>query len=159
MGYAFISYSTKNQKEADAMRDLFRKNGIDTWMAPYDIPVGSRYAQVVNQALKNCACLVLMLTDDAQKSIWVGKEVERAVSCRKTILPLQLEDIKLNDEFELYTFHSSKLIPKSPNCVSTLGVDICELVCFVRDVVPMLLPMFFRLDNPADLLIVLSNWV
>ena len=102
MGYAFISYSTKNQKEADAMRDLFRKNGIDTWMAPYDIPVGSRYAQVVNQALKGCACLVLLLTDEAQNSTWVGKEVERAVSYRRTIVPLQLEAIKLNDEFELY---------------------------------------------------------
>ena len=102
MGYAFISYSTKNQKEADAMRDLFRKNGIDTWMAPYDIPVGSRYAQVVNQALKGCACLVLLLTDEAQNSTWVSKEVERAVSYRRTIVPLQLEAIKLNDEFELY---------------------------------------------------------
>lgn len=102
MGYAFISYSTKNQKEADAMRDLFRKNGIDTWMAPYDIPVGSRYAQVVNQALKGCACLVLLLTDEAQNSTWVSKEVERAVSYRRTIVPLQLETIKLNDEFELY---------------------------------------------------------
>ena len=44
MGYAFISYSTKNQSAADAMRALFNKHDIDTWMAPYDIPAGSEYA-------------------------------------------------------------------------------------------------------------------
>lgn len=102
MGYAFISYSTKNQKEADALRELFREKGIGVWMAPNDIPVGSRYAEVINHAIKNCSCLVLILTEDAQNSTWVGKEVERAVSYRKSIISLQLEDIVLNDEFEFY---------------------------------------------------------
>ncbi len=41
MGYAFISYSTKNQAEAAAMRDLLNRNGVKTWMAPGDIPLGN----------------------------------------------------------------------------------------------------------------------
>lgn len=100
--YAFISYSTKNQAEADAMREFLKKNGVDVWMAPGDIPIGSRYARVINKAIKGCACVVLMLTDYAQSSMWVGKEIERAVNYRKNILSVQLEDIVLNDEFELY---------------------------------------------------------
>ncbi|MBR7132921.1 MAG: TIR domain-containing protein [Clostridia bacterium] len=102
MGYAFISYSTKNQAKADAMRELFKKKGINTWMAPNDIPVGSKYAEVINKALKECSCLVLMLTDEAQNSVWVAKEVERAINYHKTIITVQLEDIVLNDEFEFY---------------------------------------------------------
>ncbi len=100
--YAFISYSTKNQAEADAMREYLKKHGVEVWMAPGDIPVGSKYARVINKAIKGCSCVVLMLTDYAQSSLWVGKEIERAVNYRKPILPVQLEDIVLNDEFELY---------------------------------------------------------
>lgn len=102
MGYAFISYSTKNQSAADAMHELLKSEGIETWMAPGDIPAGSKYAKVINRAVKDCACFILMLSDDAQNSVWVSKEVERAVNYRKPIIPVQIEDVVLNDEFELY---------------------------------------------------------
>ncbi|MCM1364028.1 MAG: leucine-rich repeat protein [Ruminococcus sp.] len=102
MGYAFISYSSKNQASADAIRHLFIKNKIDTWMAPYDIPVGSEYAAVINRALKDCACFVLLLTNDAQKSRWVKKEVERAINYDKSIITIKFEDVVLNDAFDFY---------------------------------------------------------
>lgn len=110
MGYVFISYSSQNQAPADAMREFLRQNNIRTWMAPYDIPAGSKYAQVINQALRDCACLVLMLTNDSQCSTWVSKEVERAIHYRKTIIPLQLEDLVLNDEFEFY-ISTDQIVP------------------------------------------------
>lgn len=102
MGYAFISYSTKNQSEADAVRTLFIKNNIQTWMAPIDIPAGSKYAGVIVDAIKKCACLVLLLTEESQQSQWVEREVERAVTYRKSIITIQLEDLVLNECFELY---------------------------------------------------------
>ena len=102
MGYAFISYSTKNQSMADAMCNLLKDCGIETWMAPGNIPAGSKYAQVINRAVKNCSCFVLILSEDAQNSVWVAKEVERAVNYRKPIIPVQIENMVLNDEFELY---------------------------------------------------------
>ena len=102
MGYAFISYSTKNQASAEILRSLLREAGIGTWMAPADIPAGSKYAQVINQAIKGCDCFVLLLSNAAQKSIWVAKEVERAVNYRKPVFTVKLEPVQLNDEFELY---------------------------------------------------------
>ena len=100
--YVFISYSTKNQLEADALRQLLIDNGISTWMAPGDIPAGSKYAQVISKAVKNCACFILLLSENAQNSVWVAKETERAVNYRKPIIPVQIEDVKLNEEFEMY---------------------------------------------------------
>lgn len=100
--YVFISYSTKNQLEADALRQLLIDNGIATWMAPGDIPAGSKYAQVISKAVKNCACFVLLLSENAQNSIWVAKETERAVNYRKPIIPVQIEAVKQNEEFEMY---------------------------------------------------------
>lgn len=100
--YAFISYSTKNQDAADAMREVLKKRGINIWMAPGDIPAGSKYAAVINKAIKNCNCLILMLLEASQNSIWVAKEVERAVHYQKPIVPVQIENVILNDEFEFY---------------------------------------------------------
>ncbi len=102
MSYAFISYSTKNQSSADAINMIFKNKGISTWMAPGDIPVGEKYASVINKAIKNCACLILLITNDAQNSKWVSKEIERAINYGKTIIPIKLEDVILNDEFEFY---------------------------------------------------------
>lgn len=110
MGYAFISYSSKNQTVADAMRMLLKKHDIDTWMAPYDIPVGSEYAEVLFDALSNCSCLVLMLTDVSQNSQWVKKEVNLAITSGKTIIPVKLEDIELNSTMKFY-LNDKQIIP------------------------------------------------
>ena len=97
MGYAFISYSSKNRSSADAMIALLRQRHIDVWVAPDDIPPGSKYAQVIGRAIKECACMVLLFTNDAQNSSWVPKEVERAINYKKTIIPVQLEEVQLNE--------------------------------------------------------------
>ncbi len=100
MGYAFISYSTKNQQMADSFRTLFNQRGIKTWMAPGDIPFGSTYTSTINRAIKDSSCFVLLLSESAQGSPWVLKETERAVSTGKTILTVLLDDVPMNDDFE-----------------------------------------------------------
>ena len=102
MGYAFISYCSKDQSAADALRDLLNSKGIDTWMAPGDIPVGSEYPAVINHAIKESACFVLLLSNAAQNSPWVPREIEKAVSNRIPIFPVKIEDVVLNDAFDFY---------------------------------------------------------
>ena len=102
MGYVFISYSTKNQASADGLNSFLNENGIDTWMAPYDIPVGFKYAQVITEAIQDCDCLVLLLTEAAQRSNWIPREIERAVNYGKRILPIMLEPVELTGDFQLY---------------------------------------------------------
>ncbi|MBR6807039.1 MAG: TIR domain-containing protein [Clostridia bacterium] len=110
MGYAFISYSTKNQASADAIRELFNKHNIDTWMAPYNIPAGSKYASVITKAIRECSCFVLLLSNDSQASEAVGREVElAAIYYKKSIITLELEKVVLNDEFTFY-IHNRQII-------------------------------------------------
>lgn len=104
--YAFISYSSKNQQMADSVRMLFQEMGIPCWMAPYDIPAGSKYAFVINDALENCACLVLLLTNASQESQFVEREIERAITYGKPIIPMQLEHLQLNSGFKFYIGNS-----------------------------------------------------
>lgn len=102
LGYAFISYNSANKKVATRLKKLLNGSGVETWIAPDDIPVGKKYAKVLNSALKNSACLVLLLSDAAQSSNWVAREVERAINYNKPIVTIRLEDLVLNDEFEFY---------------------------------------------------------
>lgn len=117
MGYVFISYSTANQSSADAFRNLLSKHGYGTWMAPYDIPAGRKYAEVINKAIKGCDCFALLLTNQSQDSVWVAKEVERAVHYRKLLIPISLENVVLNDEFEFY-ISTDQIVP-----VKTISED------------------------------------
>ncbi len=121
MGYVFISYSTADQSSANALRNLFSKHGYGTWMAPYDIPPGRKYAEVINKAIKDCDCFALLLTNRAQDSIWVAKEVERAVHYRKLLIPISLENVVLNDEFEFY-ISTDQIVP-----VKTISADSSEI--------------------------------
>ena len=102
MGYAFISYSSKDQEKANAIRSIFLNNNISCWMAPYDIPAGTKYAFVINDAIKDAACLVLLFTNASQESIFVEKEVERAVANGKPIITMELERVVLNSGYQFY---------------------------------------------------------
>ncbi len=95
----FISYSTLDTASAETVRNVLEKNGLSCWMAPRDIPGGSNYTKEIPLAIRNCKVFVLILSQNAQSSHWVLKELDSAVNCGKVILPFMLDDCILNDEF------------------------------------------------------------
>ena len=99
MKEVFISYSTKDTVSAETVRDVLETNGLSCWMAPRDIPGGSNYTKEIPIAIRACTVFVLILSEHAQSSHWVLKELDSAVNAGKVILPFMLEDCILNDEF------------------------------------------------------------
>lgn len=136
--YVFISYSSKDQQMADSVRLLFIEKGIPCWMAPYDIPAGSKYAYVINDALENCSCLVLLLTNASQESQFVEREIERAITYKKPIIPMQLEDIQLNSGFKFYIGNSQII------AVPNIKADAPEFNMVISGV-----RQFLGQDNPS----------
>ncbi len=127
--YVFISYSSKNTAAATNLRALFEEGGVNTWMAPGSIPPGSNYLESVNRAVKGCACVVLLLTEEAQQSKWVYKELERAINADKTIFPVQFGPVALTDAFE-FMLSTSQFITVSPD--ATVGENERALLEAVR---------------------------
>lgn len=99
MKEVFISYSTKDVVQAETVREVLEKNSISCWMAPRDIPGGSNYTKEIPNAIRGCKIFVLILSENAQGSPWVLRELDSAVNSGKVILPFMLEDCDLNDEF------------------------------------------------------------
>lgn len=98
----FISYKAEEVAEASWVKSVLEKNGIACWMAPMSIQGGASYAVAIPQAINNCEVFVLILSEQAQKSKWVPKEIDRAINANKVIMPFAIENCMLNDEFNFY---------------------------------------------------------
>lgn len=104
MGYAFISYKREEQSKADALRNIFLNNNIETWMDIYDIKTGENWDARINSAIKSkdCSCLVLILSNDAQNSVNIINEVLLAIKNNKFIIPIRTEPFELDGAMELH---------------------------------------------------------
>ncbi len=81
--YVFISYSSAEYSEAKLVRDVLTENGIQCWMAPDSIPIGSSYAMEIGIAIENCEMFLLILSQKSQESAWVEKELDSAINGHK----------------------------------------------------------------------------
>jgi hypothetical protein len=95
----FISYKSEESAQAHAVRSLLEANGIDCWMAPDSIEPGGEYGTQITNAVRTCDALVLLLTEAAQASTYVLSEIDLAMTFKKDIVPLHLDDVELNDAF------------------------------------------------------------
>lgn len=100
--HVFISYSSKEKNIADAVCHKLEESGIKCWIAPRDIRPGSSYAKDIILGIEHSEIFLLIFSDKSQKSIWVKKEVERALSKGLTIIPFRIEEILPNEEMEFY---------------------------------------------------------
>lgn len=105
----FISYSTKNVKVAEQLKDILINNGIECWMAPTSIPPGSDYCFEIPQAIKNCKAVVLVLSEESQLSNWVPKEIGCAINKGKVVIPFHIDESLLNDVFDFMLSNSQRI--------------------------------------------------
>lgn len=100
MSKVFISYSTKDLKDAQMVLQALESGGIPCWIAPRDIPGGSDYTSMIPAAIKNCQVMVLILSRNAENSNWVPLELTRAINNRKMIIPFVVEKYDIGDQFD-----------------------------------------------------------
>jgi len=89
----FVSYSAADRATALSAVEGLEGRGIRCWVAPRDIRAGSEYGEEIVEAIKSCRILLLIFSAQANSSPHVRREVERAVSARRAILPFRVEDI------------------------------------------------------------------
>lgn len=98
----FISYKAEEFAEASWVKSVLEENGLTCWLAPASIPGGSSYADEIEDAITNCGVFALVLSQKAQESKWVKKELDMALNCEKVILPFMIENCRLQKAFNYY---------------------------------------------------------
>lgn len=99
--YVFISYSSKKKAIADGVCHYLEENGIRCWIAPRDIPVGSDYGDLIDEAICNCKAAVLVFSAPASISQWVKGEINLAFTEGKPILPFRIDETQVKGAFRV----------------------------------------------------------
>jgi adenylate cyclase len=89
----FLSYAAPDRAAALAVLAGLEANSVRCWIAPRDIPAGSEYGQQIVEAIKACHIVVVIFSASANSSPHVRREVERAVSAQRVIVPFRIENI------------------------------------------------------------------
>lgn len=98
----FISYSSRNKVLADGLCARLEAGKVRCWVAPRDITPGLRWGECIIRALDRCRVMVLLLTEAANASPHVAKEVERAVHKGVVIIPVRLDAIQPDGNLEFF---------------------------------------------------------
>lgn len=93
----FISYSTKDEYHAFALKALIEKNNKQVWIAPDGIPDGSDYACAIPAALRISSRVVVLLSHNSANSTWVRREIGKAISGNKKIDGIMLDDFTMEN--------------------------------------------------------------
>lgn len=98
----FISYRSTESYLAYMIKNFLETHGFSVWMAPDCISGGSDYAAEIPAAIRDCKVVVLILSQKAQRSKWVRKELVQALELRKTVMPVMIENCPLSKEYNFY---------------------------------------------------------
>ncbi len=99
---AFISYASPDLEKAEAICQNLEGSGFTCWIAPRNVRPGKEYGEEIILGIQNSRCLVLVLSEAANDSTFVRREVERAVSKNKPVFPVRIEDVLPSTGLELF---------------------------------------------------------
>ncbi|MGQ8366128.1 toll/interleukin-1 receptor domain-containing protein [Glaciecola sp. 1036] len=98
---AFISYASEDKTYAFKICDYLESRGLKCWIAPRNVRPSREYAEEILLGIEHSRTMVLVLSDAANASPFVSREIERAVSHRKPIFPFRIEDVLPSPSLEL----------------------------------------------------------
>ena len=99
---AFISHAKADQKKVQEIVGALEQRGFKCWVAPRDVRPGHSYGDEIIRGIERSRCFILALSKASNESPFVAREVERAISKRKPIFPIRIEDVEPSSSLELF---------------------------------------------------------
>ncbi len=126
----FISHASADRNTASSLCERLEARGIQCWLAPRDIRPGRHFAEEALAAIEGAHAIVVLLSQQANASVHVRNEVDRAVSYGKPVFPVRIEDILPSGALELYLSSHQWIDAWSStldDCASAIHQNIQEL--------------------------------
>ena len=99
---AFISHAKADHKRVQEIVGALEQRGFKCWVAPRDVRPGHSYGDEIIRGIERSRCFILALSKASNESPFVAREVERAISKRKPIFPVRIEDVEPSSALELF---------------------------------------------------------
>jgi hypothetical protein len=98
----FLSYSTRDRERAFVACQLLEEEGIGCWIAPRDIAPGREWAEAIVTGIEQTQVTVVLLSAGSNLSRYVLRELELSVSDGHPLIPVRLEECRLNDSIRFF---------------------------------------------------------
>ncbi|HEU4593892.1 MAG TPA: TIR domain-containing protein [Pyrinomonadaceae bacterium] len=136
----FISYASEDFQVADRVRQALEEQGIKCWIAPRDVPYGSKYEEAILDGIATSPLLILVLSTHSNASPHVEREIQNACSegSPTRIIPVRIDNIQYSKSLRYYLSSTQWLDASTP----PLENHLQRLVEYVRSALP-------RGDRPA----------
>ena len=116
----FISYSSQDEQIANKICENFEKEGFCCWIAPRNIQPGKEYGEEIIKGIEESEVFFLCLSNSANESQHVLREVERAVNRNLPIIVYQQEETQLSKSLEYFLAATQWFIPNENNGMDEL---------------------------------------
>ena len=102
MTRVFVSHAREDAGVAERIARFLEERGMPCWIAPRDVPGGMEYGAAILQGIEESSVLLLVLSEQSNESQFVHREVERAVSKAKPVLPVRIREIAPSGALEFF---------------------------------------------------------
>jgi CRP-like cAMP-binding protein len=132
----FISYAHQDKETAELVCTTLEQNGHPCWIAPRDILPGRSWSEAIIDGIESSRLVLLVFSDAANESPQVCREVERAVHKGVPILPLRVENVLPDKEFEYFLGAVHWLDAWTPNVEAHLPELVRTVTAIMERPVP-----------------------
>jgi TIR domain-containing protein len=93
--YIFISHSSKDSEFSRFLAGHLQQAGFHPWVDVVDIPEGSTWPRLIQEAVEGCGALVVVMSRNGRESEWVEREALLALSLHKPLFVALVDEVKL----------------------------------------------------------------
>jgi hypothetical protein len=101
-GRVFISYAKADAKKADKIAGCLEERGVECWIAPRDVKPGAAYGDEIIRGIETSSAFILVLSNASNESDFVAREVERAISKKKPVIPVRIAKVEPSRALQLF---------------------------------------------------------
>ena len=87
----FLSYHTEDKEKAKTVKTELEKAGIGCFLAPYDIPAGTKFREVLFKEIKSCNAFIPLISENYHTSGYSDQELGIALGIGKPVIPLCID--------------------------------------------------------------------
>ena len=121
MNSVFVSYSSADQHLADELVQQLESGGTRCWLASRDVDASDDYTRQIIRSIDNCSFFVALMSPSAESSPHVRREIERAISSRRPILPVRIDGVIVGEESSYLLAGAQWINMRSSNPTKAIG--------------------------------------
>ncbi len=107
----FVSYSTVDQKAAEAVCASLEAAGMPCWIAPRNILVGENWASSIVDALESCEVMVLVFSGQVNSSPYIDREVSYVQRRGAQLAIFRVDEAEPGRPFRLFESEFAQALP------------------------------------------------